>query len=477
MAAPALEITIGDISSGSATIAYEQRNAETVYALISTREFPEPDAGTIKEEGVAGADGLFFFEGLKSGSVYFVYAVAWNGQQHSAVHSLSFIAKDSPPEVYPWEKERSGPRIFSDITLCPGGNTSKSPYRWDEKRFAPHVSYVDKGGREHWLFEAFLGIEGEVQGRNMVMYIGTSKTHKSADKECWQYLLDYWLGPGGCVAALDRQIAAVKERIGEPPTPRQFVLVAPDPIKYQVFTDPTSSTTYWGSISGRTLDFSFVQDRIRAYLWYMDRAREMWDELSPKNIEFAGFYILSEDLVATPDGWNYANKQWDIILEEVHEHLDNRNEGLYWIPYYMASGYNIWKRLGITMAWMQPNHYWDDAGVKNMDSSFGAMRRFGMGMELEFEYSMVLEVMKRGLKGPDAEGNMTYTVEDVPMLRERFRDYMEWYRKYGLYGVNPIALYSGSNALYQLYVSSEPEDREIYHELCQFIINSGLREK
>ena len=105
------------------------------------------------------------------------------------------------------------------------------------------------------------------------------------------------------------------------------------------------------------------------------------------------------------------------------------------------------------------------------------MKANGMGMELEFEYSMVEEVMgMAGIMGPDGSGNYVFSLKDVPSLRERFREYMAGYKTAGFYGKRPIALYSGSNALWQLGTSKNKNDMEMYRELCHFIANSPLKQ-
>ena len=99
-----------------------------------------------------------------------------------------------------------------------------------------------------------------------------------------------------------------------------------------------------------------------------------------------------------------------------------------------------------------------------------------MGIELEFEYSTVEDVMKTpGIMGPDGAGNYVYTISDVPALRSRFRGYMTAFKDGGLYGKRRIALYSGSNALYQLATSKENDDIAMYLELCRFITDNPLR--
>ena len=96
-------------------------------------------------------------------------------------------------------------------------------------------------------------------------------------------------------------------------------------------------------------------------------------------------------------------------------------------------------------------------------------------MELEFEYSLVAGVMADGRSGPDGSGNPAFYAKDVPLLRGRLREYMQAYRDTGLYGVLPLAVYSGTDAMHQLAASSDPGDREMYHDLCQFITGSPLK--
>ena len=59
-------------------------------------------------------------------------------------------------------------------------------------------------------------------------------------------------------------------------------------------------------IDGRQLDFSTPADQILAYMWFIGQVRTAWEKLAPKNLQLAGFYILSEILVAKPSGYNYA---------------------------------------------------------------------------------------------------------------------------------------------------------------------------
>ena len=476
---PAIELSVNAVTHSTVTIGIKSLFSDGVW-LVCRSDGIAPEADEVIDLGEKVDGGSHIFTGLSSGSKYTVYGVGRNSAGTvSKVEKAEFLTTVEAGDLYSWEQGRDGAPFFADITLCTGGGLPNSnswftvPAYWDKDRFAPHVSYVDDDG-EHWLFEAFLAITGvDMAGNN---YGISNNGRESAGKDSWENLAAYWLGKNGAFAALDQAIDEAAARIGSTPGKRYVVMMMPDPIMFRNYSDKTSATAYWGALDGNMLDFSRIDDQIKALEWYIELVRSMFATLAPRHLELAGFYILSEELVAKPDGFNYKYKRWDRILPPVAEYLDARNEGLYWIPYLGADGTDIWKNLGIDFAWLQPNYYWDYNNSKPIKKAFSAMSSLDMGMELEFEYSMVEEVMKiPGIKGPDAAGDYVFDLDDVPSLRARFREYMDGYREAGLYGKKPIALYSGSNALWQLASSKEKDDIAMYLELCRFISDNPLR--
>ena len=385
---------------------------------------------------------------------------------------LALTACGNTSKLYKWEKGRKAVPHFADITLCYGGGLKKEPVRWDADRFAPQVSFVDASGVEHWLFEAFLCLDDYDGVSERGLSINPAPGRKNGTKESWSNFMDYWLAPDGALAALDEAVGAVAGRIGAPKAKRLVIMMMPDPVQFECFADKSSSTTYWDGV----LDFSKAEDQIAAYKWYIDECRRRFDALSPKYLDLGGFYILSEDLVAKPDGFNYKYKRWDQILPGTSEYLHSLNYGLYWIPWNFAPGYDISHELGIDITWMQPGAYWDEEGKKPWDKTMEAIGEYDLSMEFELEYSSCTAVMKQpGKRAPDANWRMTKTLLDVPAFRDRFRDYMTNFKEYGLYGKQPIALYSGTNTMWQLAHSSEPDDVAFYREFCQYVIDSPLR--
>ena len=478
VAVPAVRLTVERTTHSGAVINVDSINSDQVFVMAGPAD-SSPSGNEIIESGHEVTGGMVVLTGLLPGTRYCAFGVGRSGQTLSKVQKAAFVTGAESGDLYIYEQGRSGPPDFADITLCPGGGRPNTnawftiPDTWDAARFAPHVSYSDDDG-EHWLFEAFLSITGvDPDGKNFGI---NNNGALSADKASWENLAEYWVGEGGAFSALDKAIGNAARSIGTAPGKRYAVMMMPDPVMFERFSDKNSSTTYWGALDGVLMDFSRSADQVKALMWYTDLVRRMFAQRDFKYLELGGFYILSEELVAKPGGWNYSQKRWDQILPIVGDYLDSCNEGLFWIPYLGADGTDIWRNLGITYSWLQPNYYWDTSGSKPIAETVKKIRQLGMGMELEFEYSMVEEVMKTpGIMGPDAQGNYTFRLSDVPALRSRLRDYMNAFKNGGLYGKERIALYSGSNAMWQLATSKENDDIAMYLELCRFISENPLR--
>ena len=354
-----------------------------------------------------------------------------------------------------------------DATLV--GYWHREPHAWDAERFAPHVSWKAPDGSERWLFEAFIFLEGQdyLSGRTFVI----SPDGKSATKAEWERQLDLWFGEDCGVGALEQACEQAASRIGNPPAKRKVIIGLPDAVMFERFSDKGSSTAYWGD----GLDFARVEDRLKALDWYMDQARTRFAALAPKQLELDGFYITSEEIYLPYDiDVNCRYKNWEDIVPALSERCHSAGQRLYWVPYHMAPGHKFWKQIGIDQAWMQPNWYWDlKAGeLHPFDKTLKAMEEYGLGMELEFEYSAVADQMKPGVMGPDGEGRLIFDAADVPALQRRVREYMRRYRDAGLIGKGSIALYSGSNALTQLATSPLAQDKALYDDICRFVLEN-----
>ena len=363
-------------------------------------------------------------------------------------------------KLYPWERKHKSPATTTDAVLCYGASHHRNPFLWDKGRFAPYVTYVDPDGKEQWLFDGFIFLESQDvdrpdSGAYSYMTGVLRDAGVSAGKEQWQELIDYWFGPDNGVNALEEAVGEAAARLGEPAGKRKVVMVMPDPIIYEEYADTNTSTTYWGELNGRRLDFAKASDRIAAYKWYIDSVRRLFDEADYRYVELAGFYIVSEDLATPGDGWNHELKKSDEIIPPLAEYLHAINQSLNWIPYNRAAGYKKWKQLGVDYAYMQPNYFWE--GQKPLSQFFSDVKANGLGMEFEFDEALL-------------EGNA-----DCDTYKKRFREYMSGARLNNVYGTKPLSYYHGTNALYDLSKSTAAKDREFYHEFCRFVLDNPMR--
>lgn len=486
---PSIQISLESFYADGAIIAVRSINTKEIYALAVEDGGEAPDEKEIVENGTKGEGNRIFIRNLEKTRQYIVYAVGVNGAKYSRISSLSLVM----PSLFSWESSRDKILGFADLDLLPGGVSNKTPNTWNEDRLLPHVTFKDASGQEKWLHEAFLFIGSEDALRDRILCIAEGQ-NQSGNKDSWKDFADYWMQDGGVLDKLDMTIGNAIARIGEPSFKHKVVMTMPDPIMLEYFYDKSSSMTYWGSVDGRKLDFSKPADQVLACKWYIDYVREQWARSMPEHIELAGFYVLSEVLVAKPSGWNYKYKKWDKILPSVSNYLHQMKYGLYWIPYYQADGYDMTAQLGIDYTWIQPNKYWDypeKKQKKDWSWVFSTMGLYGHGMEIEFEgshgeagwsqwedgvprtSSSILETVrtdydaqgtKKGQPNPQAARN-----------KQLLRDYMNEFKEAGYYGKARIATYSGTNAMYELAASPDEKDRQMYLEYCKFIVENPLR--
>ncbi len=386
---------------------------------------------------------------------------------------------------YPYESGREIPSL-SDMTLCYGGNPDRVPYLWTKERWKKHAVYTDNNGQDHWFFDAFLALEFKTRynGTEYVYDLANTETY-SAGKEQWIQQLDYWFDGTYGFQALDDCIGEAVATAGPYPHKRYVVFSLPDPVYFKQFADKSSSTKYWGTIDGETMDFSKVEHRQKAYKWMINQVRARFAAMNYEHIELAGFYIVQECL---SESYNSQYKKFKTVISDAAAYCKTVNEGMYWVPYgYSTSdtGHNTaiknWKDYGFTATTLQPNKYFDS--WRSWDTIKSYVQENDLCMELEFEGShgdggwsgsdsprTSMSILETVMTTYDAEG----TPQGSPNKRAernktRFREYMQKMKDFGLYGNKMIVLYSGTDGLYELASSSVEKDKELYYELGEFI--------
>ena len=344
-------------------------------------------------------------------------------------HAPNENEHQQPTETDPlfyWEKEREGLLDYDDMVLLYAGGAHRS-YSWDINRITPYVTYVDEKGEEHWLFDAFLFLEIH-NGNGKSFATGYTKT--PANQQDWINLVNYYFQFNQVLGALDKAIEEATERIGNPPNKRKIIIGLPEPIKNQ---------KDWGSVeNGVRLDFSMDKDRIRACQWYIDYVRMKFNEMKYKNLDLAGFYWIAEEATNTRS-----------IIKEIGTYLNDLKYTFNWIPYFKSDGYTEWKTLGFNYAYLQPNYFFNEnVPTSRLDEACRLALDYNMDMEMEFD-DRVLSTNGWGY---------------------RLRNYMDAFKKHGIWDSKRLAYYQGGTALYNLSKSVNEEDRKLYHDFCKFII-------
>ena len=287
---PAIRITVTDVDAFRATVDVASvQTARLRYGVGSTESDARKMEDYMTTPNEKTAQFSLTLQDLQPDTDYIFCAQGIGpGGEEGNVATAHFTTPAGPDGLYSWERGREKAPDFKAISLITRGQHNYNPPLWTVPRFAPHVSYTDASG-EHWLFDAFLCTEGYDGPRGLTMSI-QSDGHRSAIKASWEELLDYWFANNGALEALDDAVAAVASRLGTPPTPRYVVISVPDPIMFQVFSDRSSSTTYWGSLDGEVMDFSRLEHQEKAYRWFMDQCRERFRTLQPRYLEQVSTY-------------------------------------------------------------------------------------------------------------------------------------------------------------------------------------------
>lgn len=381
--------------------------------------------------------------------------------------------------MYAWERGRNRAPKISDMVLCYGGSAIRTSTSWPKDRFAEYVSYKDREGVEHWMFDSFLALDWryvdvdeydpewgddplDIPGKYCLT---GGHDYRSSPKKGWEYMLDFWFADDNGWGALDQAVADAKARIGDPGYKQRVVMFLPDPMKNARYNDISSSSVYWGEVNGVQLDFSRDSERVVAYKWYVDQARQRFDakrqEGKYKNIELIGFYILSEDMKHPSEPWtDYA--QLYGCIPSLSSYLHSVNEYLYWIPYSSAPGRCRGWDLGIDYLWLQPNYYEHGSGY--MSTAVERIIQDGLGMEIEFDRKVLYRFS-------DTYQTLTY--------RNRFLEYMNRAKDNGFYGERPFTYYimtdMQQDMVAQMRTSSYTKDKELYYIFCDFVSNNPLK--
>lgn len=255
----------------------------------------------------------------------------------------------------------------ADMVLIYYGSTTLN-----EEFFLPYVAYLDADGKiKDTLFDGFLFLP-TVSGIGLP---SGGKPHESSDDSPtlwidWLYQFDEDFKEGQHFDALNKTVAKVKSALS---LPADFKVKVYPSIMY-----PNLTATDFGDVDGDGVseDLSKPENRIKVLDLYMQMYLDRFAEENYENITLDGFYWFAEAI---------NHQDMDIqTLPVAAEIAAAKGTQIFWIPYYMASGYATWSTYGFVAAYMQPNYVFNlTRPVSQLYKATEHIKSLGMGLEIE----------------------------------------------------------------------------------------------
>lgn len=342
------------------------------------------------------------------------------------------------------QEMKEGP-VSDMVLMYYGGSHRVGKSDWTDEQLGSNVIYKDKNGNSHWLFDSFLFLEIS-DGGGHYFESGFDNPNdprpdeRGANKEDWTKILDKYFAKDGPIARLDNEISKAIQTLGLPVYKRNLVIFIPVPFYNQ---------KNWGSLNGKTMDFSQMAHRVDASKWYVDEVIDRYHSLNLRYLSLHGIYYVAEQLTNNRD-----------YVPAVAEYINSRNLKFYWIPYWGADGMGDWKSMKFNEAFLQPNYAFP-AEKPDYASYFRSIMNFasskGMNLEMEFdEYAL-------------------YNNRFNDYRADRVRDYIKAFNEYKVTENKKIAYYQSDCMIHALKTSSYAQDNDLYYELCEMI--SGRQQK
>lgn len=232
-------------------------------------------------------------------------------------------------------------------------------------QYLPYLAYYDREGKMvDTFFDSFLYLP-----YSRYTY---SKLYKCASG--WNYYVDNTFAENRNVDALEEAASVVEDTLKLTDYKvKVFLSILHTGARYGEHPDK------FGDLDGDGVDENFddFEDRKKAIRWIIDTQIDRFGAKERKHLELCGFYWFEEEI-------NYGDPtEVDAILY-AREYLHAKGYKLFWIPYYLASGYQDWRENGFDIACMQPNFAFRKKETKQiLYDNAEITKRFGMCYEME----------------------------------------------------------------------------------------------
>lgn len=265
--------------------------------------------------------------------------------------------------------------------------------RYTAEDLKPYVGYYNKNGElADFFFDSYLFLPCMSYGPSGArLHHDASAPTKDID---WTTYVEDTFYEGSNVDALEVAFGEAKQKLNDSERKAGVVFS----ILY-----PAQDQTDFGSLGGKTLDFTKIDDRKYAVKWMIDEQMKRFNESDYENLDLIGFYWLEEYLV----NWGDVAEDKE-LFKYTSDYLHSLGLKFVWIPWYQANGYNSWKELGFDAVCMQPNMYWQSVPTEGrVAKTANECEVYGMGMEMELDakalssaeyYNRYLDYLEGGLQ-------------------------------------------------------------------------------
>lgn len=324
-----------------------------------------------------------------------------------------------------------------DLALIYAGASDRPQWTADELR--PYIAHTFANGKTDWLFDGFLFIEYKTWRTpdGLFEFIPTPKTVPARKKHYVNYL-DYLFSRGVSLDALDNEISALKEKIGDPGFKHKIVLT--------LFV-PRDGQTDWGRLNGHDVDFNRMDDKVEVVEWMLNQLVARFNAARYENIELIGMY------------WPYEELRQDAgeLAKNVAALVHAKGLKFCWIPWFKAPGSDHWWDYGFDMVYQQPNYFvWPKAEKRQLYEACQRARDYNMGVEFE--------------ANPKCLSDNTTDGNDPKEYAKRFKSYLEVFKKEGVMTHAPIAYYTDTKLLLQFNQNPTKQNRQLADMLAKFIV-------
>lgn len=315
----------------------------------------------------------------------------------------------------------------------------QSNNHWKRSDALPYISYMSESFTPiDWFFDTFLFL-GLTSGSGRSFAVSPY-----ADRSDWLWWLDRVFEENHAFDACEKTVDMIGNIFAENDHKIKVIAMIPYPNEDGNHPfDPTKPGMLNPYVAG---EVAAVNNRIETVEWYVEEFERRWQAADFKNLELVGFYWLSENL---------DSRQFDTkYVPQIGDYLRSKSYRFYWIPWFLAPGYDMSFELGFDATFLQPNYMFvSNSSKSRLTKAAAEAKRLGIGLEIEADPSILRN----------------------QVARERYYDYLRAAVTYGYDKDGLIAFYQDASVFSFAAISEYPEVREIYDKTYDFV-NGNFQE-